>query len=137
MTRTSWWWTPTAATASPWRRAATCRCATTRASWWATSSSGSSSPREDLSRLLDRILRRGALLSERRPDAALVVARDRPRRTGAGRSLSRRPQARRGGHGTGVPRRAREDGAQERDQSDEPVHGARTRRRRALQSGGR
>src|SRR5207237_8052875 len=124
---------PTAATASPWRHAATCRCATPRVSWWATSSCASSSPREDLSRLLDRILRRRSLLSEGRPDAALVVARDRPRRAGAGRPLSRRPEARRGRNGTGVPRRARDDGTIESHQDAELVYVALSRRSGSLQ----
>src|SRR3989442_9500596 len=120
---TSSWQTPTVATALRSPPGAISRCATTRASWSATSCYASSFRREDLSRLLDRIPRRRAVLSERRADAAVVVARAGSRRAGRGRPLPRPQEARRGGHGTGVSRRAREDGAEERHQGAEPHDG--------------
>src|SRR6266480_377095 len=104
--RTSWWWTPTAATASHSPPAATWCCATSRASWWATSCYASRFRHEDLPPLLDRVSRRRAILPERRADLALVGADAESR-------------------GPGVPRRTREDGTPQCHQGDEPLHGAR------------
>src|SRR6266516_3398384 len=135
-TRTSWWWTPTAATGSRWRRAATWCCAISRGSWWATSCCRSRFPREDLPRLYDRVRRRRAILPERWADTALVGADARSRGPGAGRPLPHNEETGRGRHGSGVPRRAREDGAAECHQGDEPCHGARSRSGGPLQSRG-
>src|SRR6266702_4575249 len=135
-TQTSWWWTPTAATGSRSRRAATWRCAISRGSWWATSCSRSRLRREDLPRLYDRVPRRRAILPERWADTALVGADARSRGPSAGRPLSHNEETGRGRHGSGVPRRAREDGAAECHQGDEPCHGARSRSGGPLQSRG-
>src|SRR6266699_3934832 len=123
--RTSWWWTPTAATASHSPPGATWCCATSRASWWATSCYASRFRHEDLPPLLDRVSRRRAILPERRADLALVGADAESRGPGAGRPLPHHEKAGRGRHGPGVPRRTREDGTPQCHQGDEPLHGAR------------
>ena len=91
---------------------------------------------KDLSAVRSRISSQRALLRNRRnrlarpsPSADLVGVDHR-------RPLSHDEEARRGRDGAGVPRRAREDGPQERAQGDAPRHGEGRRRDQPVQSRG-